>query len=91
MLGLTRRLLLMTAMPYNAREEDFQLFRALLDGDRFEDRFRDGVHRADRSDLMRHRVKERLLKLDGKLLPEWIAYTSCGSATSIISCACGSW
>jgi hypothetical protein len=29
---------------------------ALLDGDRFEGRFRDGVHVADVSDLMRHMV-----------------------------------
>ena len=29
------------------KEEDFQLFMALLDGDRFEGRFRDGVHHAD--------------------------------------------
>jgi hypothetical protein len=31
---------------------------ALLDGDRFEGRFRDGVHAADVSDLMRRMVKE---------------------------------
>ena len=34
----------MTATPHNGKEEDFQLFMALLDGDRFEGRFRDGVH-----------------------------------------------
>jgi len=38
---------------------------ALLDGDRFERRFRDGVHVADVSDLMRRMVKENLLKFDG--------------------------
>jgi hypothetical protein len=38
---------------------------ALLDGDRFEGRFRDGVHAADVSDLMRRMVKEGLLKFDG--------------------------
>ena len=74
--GLTRHLLLMTATPHNGKEEDFQLFLALLDGDRFEGRFRDGVHTADASDLMRRMVKERLLKFDGKpLFPERIAYT----------------
>ena len=74
--GLTRHLLLMTATPHNGKEEDFQLFLALLDGDRFEGRFRDGVHAADVSDLMRRMVKERLLKFDGKpLFPERIAYT----------------
>jgi SNF2 family DNA or RNA helicase len=49
---------------------------ALLDGDRFEGKFRDGVHVADASDLMRRLVKERLLKFDGTpLFPERIAYT----------------
>lgn len=53
----TRHLLLMTATPHNGKEADFQLFMALLDGDRFEGRFRDGVHSADVSDLMRRMVK----------------------------------
>jgi hypothetical protein len=44
---LTRHFLLMTATPHNGKEEDFQLFMALLDGDRFEGKFRDGVHTAD--------------------------------------------
>jgi SNF2 family DNA or RNA helicase len=73
---LTRHFLLMTATPHNGKEEDFQLFMALLDGDRFEGRFRDGVHTADVSDLMRRMVKESLLKFDGTpLFPERIAYT----------------
>ena len=73
--GLTRHFLLMTATPHNGKEEDFQLFMALLDSDRFEGRFRDGVHVSDVSDLMRRMVKERLLKFDGKpLFPERIAY-----------------
>src|SRR5271170_4608413 len=74
--GLTRNFLLMTATPHNGKEEDFQLFMALLDGDRFEGRFRDGVHQVDVSDLMRRMVKETLLKFDGTpLFPERIAYT----------------
>ena len=73
---LTRHFLLMTATPHNGKEEDFQLFMALLDGDRFEGRFRDGVHAADVSDLMRRMVKENLLKFDSTpLFPERIAYT----------------
>ena len=40
----------------------FLLFLALLDGDRFEGKFRDGVHVTDTSDLMRRLVKEELLK-----------------------------
>jgi superfamily II DNA or RNA helicase len=74
--GLTRNFLLMTATPHNGKEEDFQLFMALLDGDRFEGRFRDGVHATDVSDLMRRMVKESLLKFDGTpLFPERIAHT----------------
>ncbi len=74
--GLTRHLLLMTATPHNGKEEDFQLFLALLDPDRFAGRFRDGVHRVDVSDLMRRMVKESLLTFEGKpLFPERIAYT----------------
>jgi superfamily II DNA or RNA helicase len=73
---LTRHLLLMTATPHNGKPEDFQLFMALLDSDRFEGRSRDGVHTTDVSDLMRRLVKEQLLKFDGKpLFPERRAYT----------------
>ena len=74
---LTRHFLLMTATPHNGKEEDFQLFMALLDGDRFEGRFRDGVHTADVSDLMRRMVKENLLKFDATpLFPERHAHTA---------------
>ena len=74
--GLTRHFLLMTATPHNGKEEDFQLFMALLDSDRFEGRFRDGVHAVDVSDLMRRMVKERLLKFDSTpLFPERMAHT----------------
>ncbi len=74
--GITRHFLLLTATPHNGKEEDFQLFLALLDGDRFEGKFRDGVHSVDASDLMRRLVKEKLLKFDGTpLFPERLAYT----------------
>ena len=73
---LTRHFLLMSATPHNGKEADFQLFMALLDGDRFEGRYRDGVHAADVSDLMRRMVKESLLKFDGTpLFPQRIAHT----------------
>lgn len=73
---ITRNFLLMTATPHNGKEEDFQLFMALLDGDRFEGRFRDGAHTANVSDLMRRMVKENLFKFDATpLFPERIAYT----------------
>jgi len=71
-----RHLLLMSATPHNGKEEDFQLFMALLDGDRFEGRFRDGVHYADTADMMRRLTKEELLRFDGRpLFPERRART----------------
>ncbi len=74
--SITRHFLLMTATPHNGKEEDFQLFMSLLDGDRFEGKPRDGAHTADVSDLMRRMVKENLLRFDGTpLFPERIAYT----------------
>jgi Superfamily II DNA/RNA helicases, SNF2 family len=74
--GLTRHFLLLTATPHNGKEEDFQLFLQLLDQDRFEGRFRTGVHKVDVSDMMRHLVKEQLYKFDGTLLfPERFAYS----------------
>ena len=73
---LTRHLLLMTATPHNGKEEDFQLFLALLDADRFEGKFRDGVHVIDPSDMMRRLVKEEMLRFDGtRLFPERRAYS----------------
>jgi superfamily II DNA or RNA helicase len=75
--GLTRHFLLMTATPHNGKEEDFQLFMALLDGDRFEGKPRDAVHTVDCQDMMRRLVKEQLLTFDGKpLFPERLAYTA---------------
>ena len=74
--GLTRHYLLMTATPHNGKEEDFQLFMSLLDGDRFYGKFREGAHKVDISDMMRRMVKEELLRFDGKpLFPERCAYT----------------
>jgi SNF2 family DNA or RNA helicase len=73
---LTRHFLLLTATPHNGKEEDFQLFMALIDGDRFEGKFRDGVHSVNAQDLMRRMIKEDLLKFDGRpLFPERKAYT----------------
>jgi superfamily II DNA or RNA helicase len=74
---ITRHFLLMTATPHNGKEADFQLFMALLDGDRFYGKFREGAHKIDVSDMMRRMVKEELLKFDGtKLFPERRAYTA---------------
>jgi len=74
--SVCRHFLLMTATPHAGKEEDFQLFMALLDADRFEGRFRGGVRTVDVSDLMRRAIKERLLRFDGRpLIPERFAYT----------------
>jgi superfamily II DNA or RNA helicase len=72
-----RNLLLMSATPHNGKEADFQLFMGLLDGDRFEGRFREGVHKADVSDMIRRLTKEELYRFDGTpLFPERCAYTA---------------
>ena len=71
-----RHFLLMTATPHAGREEDFQLFMALLDTDRFEGRYRDAVHTVDTDGLMRRMVKEDLKTFEGRpLFPERRAYT----------------
>jgi len=75
--GRTRNLLLMSATPHNGKEADFQLFMGLLDADRFEGRFREGVHKADVSDMLRRCTKEELYRFDGTpLFPERKAYTA---------------
>ena len=75
---VARHFLLMTATPHNGKPEDFQLFMALLDEDRFAGRFRRGAHSDEPpTDLMRRRVKEDLLRFDGtKLFPEREATTA---------------
>ncbi len=74
---LTRNFLLMSATPHNGKEADFQLFMGLLDADRFEGRFREGIHKADVSDMMRRLTKEELYRFDGTpLFPERRAYTA---------------
>ncbi len=72
-----RNLLMMTATPHNGKDEDFQIFLALLDADRFEGRFRDGVHVVDPHDIMRRLVKEDLYRFDSTpLFPERCSYTA---------------
>lgn len=72
----SRHVLFLTATPHHGKEEEFQLFLALLDRDRFEGRFRTGVHRVDVSDIMRRMLKEELVDFDGRpLFPERYAYT----------------
>ncbi|WP_322796273.1 helicase-related protein [Tepidiforma sp.] len=71
-----RHFLLMTATPHRGRDEDFQLFMALLDGDRFESQLQLGPRQADVSDMMRRMLKEELVDFDGHpLFPERRAYT----------------
>ena len=72
----TRNYLLMTATPHKGKNEDFQIFLSLIDGDRFEGRYRENVHVVDTSDIMRRLIKEDLLKFNGKkLFPERLAYS----------------
>ncbi len=74
---VARHLLLMTATPHSGKEEDFQLFLALLDPDRFEGRPREAAQTpVDTSDLWRRKLKEGLLRFDGRpLFPERRATT----------------
>jgi superfamily II DNA or RNA helicase len=65
---LTRHFLLMTATPHNGKEEDFHLFLALLDADRFEGRARQYGQAAKalrplvRSGLMTESASDRVLR-----------------------------
>lgn len=71
-----RHFLLMTATPHNGKEEDFQMFLALLDPDRFENRSKSHHEPVDVSDIMRRMIKEELRRFDGRpLFPERRAYT----------------
>jgi Helicase conserved C-terminal domain/Domain of unknown function (DUF3883) len=73
---ITRHLLLMTATPHSGKPEDFQLFMALIDPDRFEGKPQKGTRVSDAQGLMRRMVKEDLLTFEGKpLFPERRAYT----------------
>jgi len=75
--SLTRHFLLLTATPHNGKEEDYQIWLSLLDGDRFYGKFREGAHKVDVTDIMRRMVKEDLLRFDGtRLFPERFAYTA---------------
>jgi superfamily II DNA or RNA helicase len=72
----TRNLLLMTATPHSGKEEQFQLFMALLDSDRFEGVAREGSRKVDVEDLMRRLIKEELRTFEGtRLFPERFAFT----------------
>ena len=74
---LARHFLLLTATPHNGKEEEFQLFMALLDEDRFAGRPRAGRRGADLSDVLRRATKEELVRFDGTpLFPERRAYTA---------------
>jgi hypothetical protein len=72
----TRNLLMMTATPHSGKEEQFQLFMALLDSDRFEGVAREGSRKFDVNDLMGRLVKEQLRTFEGtRLFPERFAFT----------------
>jgi SNF2 family DNA or RNA helicase len=72
----TVNLLLMTATPHAGNDENFELFMALLDEDRFEGKRKKGNKAFNPDGLMRRMVKEDLLTFEGKpLFPERIAET----------------
>lgn len=74
---ISRHFLLLSATPHNGKEEDFQLFMALLDPDRFEGKYDERRHsKITVDDLMRRMVKEQLVRMDGRpLFPERFATT----------------
>ncbi len=73
---LARHFLLLTATPHNGKDDDFHLFMALLDPDRFEGQFTVDPSSEPYRDLMLRRIKEDLVWPDGKpLFPERKAYT----------------
>ena len=75
--GVCRNFLLLSATPHNGKEDDFQLFMALLDQDRFAGKPRAGKSGSSPGDLMRRLTKEELLRFDGRpLFPERRAYTA---------------
>jgi len=74
--SISRHFLLLTATPHNGKPEDFQLFMALLDPDRFEIHSKGGREMGDVSDLLRRLDKESLYRFDGRpLFPQRKAYT----------------
>ena len=72
----TRHLLLMTATPHAGKEGGLPALHGAARSDRFEGRYREGVHQADVSDLMRRMLKEELVDLEGRpLFPDRRATT----------------
>ncbi|MFD3006629.1 helicase-related protein [Thermus tengchongensis] len=72
----TKHFLLLTATPHRGKEEDFRLFLALLDPDRFLGKPRPGSPPPDAQGLWLRRQKEDLVRFDGTpLFPERRAYT----------------
>lgn len=81
---VSRHFLLMTATPHNGKEEDFQLFLSLIDGDRFYGKYKDAVHTVDVEDIMRRMIKEKLYRFDGTpLFPPRKAYSAAYSLSQM--------
>ncbi len=71
-----KHFLLLTATPHRGKEEDFRLFLALLDPDRFLGKPRPNSPPPDAQGLWLRRQKEDLVRFDGTpLFPERRAYT----------------
>jgi len=65
---LMRHFLLLMATPHNGKGENFQLITAMLDSDRFDGRFCDGMYAVATSDPMHRLVKEQPLTFEGNPL-----------------------
>lgn len=62
----------------------------LLDADRFEGRFREGVHKADVSDIMRQLTKKEVYRFQGAHSTECKNYLRhCGSGNTLGETALG--
>lgn len=57
----------MTAAPHNGKEEDFQLWLSLLDGDRFYGKFREGVRAGKQPSVQPENLRRRVEELTARL------------------------
>lgn len=64
----SRHLVLLSPMPHDGNEQEFQLLLSLLDPDRFEGPYREGIHATGASDLGRRLPREQLFWGDGSRL-----------------------
>ncbi len=78
----SRHLLLLTTTPHNGGEQDFQTLMSLLDPDRFEGPYRQGVHATGAPDMGRRLGRDQLLDRDLKPVPRERHHHECVYALS---------